>query len=220
MINKSDAHSKLSRLGNNFWLLLVVALVLQYIPFLSIPFNWLESYFHEISHGLAALLTGGSIVQIELFTNGAGLCTTLGGSTFVIAFSGYAGAVMWGVLMYKIAQLNNRVTHIASALLALLIVVSCLLWVRDLLTLFICLCLLALFLFSLKISHFPILPVVLKLFAIMVLLNSLKSPLYLIDNQNIGDGAMLASLTFIPEMVWIVIWSAIGASGIYYLRKS
>ena len=58
------------------------------IPIISIPFKWLDSYFHEISHGIAALVTGGEIIRIQLFTNGAGLCTTRGGSAFFISFFG------------------------------------------------------------------------------------------------------------------------------------
>ncbi len=197
----------------------VVAILLKQIPYLGIPFNWLESFFHELSHGIAALVSGGRIVQIQLFPNGAGLCTTQGGFAWLIAFSGYAGAVGWGVLIYKIGQLKSSVSRYFSAFLVLLLVVTCLLWVRDILTLFICLMLIALFTFSIKISHFNFLPVILKLFAIMVLLNSLSSPLYLIDGRGIGDGSALAELTFIPEIVWIIIWSIIGIFAIYKLGK-
>ena len=41
----------------HFFILLFVAIFLKQLPLITIPFNWLESYFHEISHGLAALLT-------------------------------------------------------------------------------------------------------------------------------------------------------------------
>ena len=49
-----------------FWLLLLAAIIIHQIPIISVPFKWLESYFHEISHGLAAVATGGRIVRIEL----------------------------------------------------------------------------------------------------------------------------------------------------------
>lgn len=206
---------------------MLLALILKNIPYLGIPFNWLESFFHELSHGLAALLSGGSIIQIQLFPNGAGLCTTQGGIAFLIAFSGYAGAVVWGVLIYKIAQwqtsfktsLTNNLSRYFSGFMVLLLALTCLLWVRDLLTLSICMVLLALFAVSMKMARFKFLPALLKLFAIMVLLNSLSSPLYLIDGRGIGDGSALAELTFIPEIIWIIIWSSIGGYGIYLLAK-
>lgn len=219
--------SWLARLGNNFWLLLLLALMVKNIPYVGIPFNWLESFFHELSHGLAALLSGGSIVQIQLFPNGAGLCTTQGGIAFLIAFSGYAGAVAWGVIIYKIADwqtslktsLSNNLSQYFSVFMVLLLVITCLLWVRDLLTLSICIALIFLFAISVKISRFKFLPILLKLIALMVLLNSLSSPLYLIDGRGIGDGSALAELTFIPEIIWIIVWSCIGGYGMYFLGK-
>ncbi|WNC70375.1 M50 family metallopeptidase [Thalassotalea nanhaiensis] len=206
-------------LTTNFWSLLVVAFVLKETPYIGIPFNWLESYFHELSHGLAALVTGGRILQIELFPNGAGLCTTQGGIAFIIAFSGYAGAVGWGVLIYRIAEFKSSISRYFSLFIVFVLALSCILWVRDLLTLVIILILIATFALSIKISHFNFLPVILKLFAIMVLLNSLSSPLYLLDGRGIGDGSALAEITFIPEIVWILIWSAIGIYSIFRLAK-
>ncbi|WP_405054124.1 M50 family metallopeptidase [Thalassotalea nanhaiensis] len=198
---------------------MVVAFVLKETPYIGIPFNWLESYFHELSHGLAALVTGGRILQIELFPNGAGLCTTQGGIAFIIAFSGYAGAVGWGVLIYRIAEFKSSISRYFSLFIVFVLALSCILWVRDLLTLVIILILIATFALSIKISHFNFLPVILKLFAIMVLLNSLSSPLYLLDGRGIGDGSALAEITFIPEIVWILIWSAIGIYSIFRLAK-
>ena len=128
-----------------FWLLLLAAIVIHQLPFVSIPFKWLESYFHEISHGLAALLTGGEIVQIQLFPNGAGLCTTRGGMAFLISFMGYAGATFWGLLIYSLASVHHKMAQLFSALLVMLIICSVVFWVRDLLTLIIVMSLLVLF---------------------------------------------------------------------------
>lgn len=201
----------------NFWILLVIAILVKQLPILQVGFNWLESYFHELSHGLAALFTGGQIVRIQLFTNGAGLCTTMGGSQLLISFAGYAGAVAWGVLIYKIANAKTSFSKYLSYFLVALISLSCILWVRDILTLLICLSLIALFYGCVRFSHLAALPVLLKLMAICVLLNSLQSPLYLIDGQGIGDGSALSDLTFIPEIVWIVIWCALGCFSIFWL---
>jgi peptidase M50B-like protein len=200
---------------------LLAAVVLRQIPFISIPFNWLESYFHEISHGIAALISGGSIIQIQLFTNGAGLCTTQGGSRFLVSFAGYAGAIIWGVMIYTIAMSHQRVAQIFTGFILLLIATSIALWVRDLLTLFICLVLFALFVYALKTNSFKKIQFSLQLAGMMVLLNSLYSPFYLLDGRSVGDGASLANLTLLPEFVWVLIWSAMGIATLYILaRKS
>jgi hypothetical protein len=202
-----------------FWLMLFTVIIILQLPFISIPFKWLESYFHEISHGLTALLTGGSIVQIQLFPNGAGLCTTRGGSAFFISLMGYGGAILWGSLIFYLASSHRKTAQIFSILLIGLLASSILLWVRDLLTLFIVIVLLMLVIAQLKYSSQKHLQTLLQLTGLLVLINSLMSPLYLLDGQAKGDGAALANMTFIPEIIWVVIWFLAALFATYRLSK-
>ena len=189
------------------------------LPFASVPFKWLESYFHEISHGLAAILTGGKIMQIELFPNGAGLCTTRGGSRFLISFMGYAGATLWGLLIYNLASAHQKVAQVFTLLLMLLLATSLVLWVRDILTLIILLVLFALFLMKFKLGKLKYFQLVLQFTGIMVLLNSLLSPFYLLDGRDLGDGASLANLTGVPEFIWVIVWFLCGLAAAYSLAR-
>mgnify|MGYP000105363428 FL=1 len=59
-----------------------------------------------------------------------------------------------------------------------------------------------------------------QLFGLLILLNSLSSPSYLLDGRHLGDGAALASMTFIPEIVWVLIWFSIALLGLYSLYKT
>jgi hypothetical protein len=202
-----------------FWLLLLAAIIVLQLPFVSIPFKWLESYFHEISHGLTALITGGSIVQIQLFPNGAGLCTTRGGSAFLISFMGYAGAILWGSMIYSLASIHRKVAQVFSVLLMCLLVFSIVLWVRDLLTFIIVSVLLMLVIAQFKFSSQRYRQKMVQITGLLVLLNSLQSPLYLLDGRSLGDGSALAQLTFIPELVWVLIWFAMALFAAFLLSK-
>lgn len=219
-IRSSSPKNKLNfRQRYQFWLMFLMAIIVLQLPVVSIPFKWLESYFHEISHGLTALLTGGSIVKIQLFPNGAGLCTTRGGSAFFISLMGYGGAILWGSLIFSLASMHRKVAHVFSILLAGLLVCSMLLWVRDLLTLIIVLVLLAMVLAQLRFSSQKYLQKLLQVTGLLVLINSLLSPLYLLDGQALGDGASLAALTFIPEIVWVALWFLTALFATYRLSK-
>jgi hypothetical protein len=204
----------------NFFILLIAAVIIKQLPLVSIPFNWLESYFHEISHGIAAILTGGSVLRIQLFANGAGLCTTQGGIGFVISFAGYAGATFWGWGIYKLASAHQRVAQGFSVLVFLLLVSSIIFWGRDLLTWFILAVLAALFLLTIKLTKLHYLQRLMQLFGLLILLNSLSSPSYLLDGRNLGDGAALSSMTFVPEFVWVLIWFSLALIALYSLYKS
>lgn len=207
--NDSDKHSFWQKY--QFYILLVLAIIFRQIPLISIPFNWLETYFHEIGHGIAALLTGGNIISIELFVNGAGLCTTEGGIRFFIVFFGYAGATIWGWAIYKLAGAHQRVAQAFSLCIAVLIFCSIIFWAKTLLTIFILGVLAAIFifisyLFFKKQRQMKFLQTLIQFFGLVVLLGSLISPFYLLDGRSLGDGATLASLTFLPEIVWVAIW--------------
>jgi hypothetical protein len=204
----------------HFFILLFIAIIIKQLPLISIPFNWLESYFHEISHGIAALLTGGKILQIQLFASGAGLCTTQGGVGFFISFAGYAGATLWGWGIYKLASTHQKVAQVFSAIIFILLISSIVFWGRDLLTWFILGVLALLFLLTFKLHKTHYLQRLMQLFGLLILLNSLSSPSYLLDGRHLGDGAALASSTLIPEFVWIFIWFAIALFALYSLYKT
>jgi len=204
----------------HFFILFFAAIVIKQLPLISIPFNWLESYFHEISHGIAAIVTGGSVLRIQLFANGAGLCTTQGGIAFVISFSGYAGATFWGWGIYKLASAHQRVAQSFSVLILLLIVSSIVFWGRDLLTWFILAVLAVLFVLTIKLKKLHYLQRLMQVFGLLILLNSLASPSYLLDGRNLGDGAALATMTFIPEFIWVLIWFLLALVALYSLYKS
>lgn len=189
------------------------------MPLISVPFNWLESYFHELSHGLAALVTGGRVVQIQLFPNGAGLCTTQGGIRFIISLMGYLGATLFGYFICRLAQGFQAQARWIYPVFIALMTLSLILWVRDVLTAFIIGVLIALFVVKWRFVKSHSLGLWLKFTGIIVLLNSVYSPLYLIDGRHLGDGASLASMTFIPEIIWALLWSASGIFALYLLIK-
>lgn len=202
-----------------FWLIFFLAFILLEIPIISIPLKWFESYFHEISHGLAAIISGGQIVKIQLFPNGAGLCTTRGGSTFLISFFGYAGAALWGMLIYWLASMHRRVAQIVSSVIGLLLIISLIFWIRDLLSFAIMAVLLLVILLKFKLQNLVYFTFILQLIGATVLLNSIKSPWYLLDGRSLGDGAALANLTMIPEIIWIGLWFTIGVICVIALAK-
>jgi hypothetical protein len=202
------------------YFLLVAAIVIRQIPIVSIPLNWLETYFHEISHGIAALLTGGEIINIQLFATGAGLCTTQGGISFLITFLGYAGATVWGWLIFKLANSHQRTAQIFSGVMIVLLLASIVLWARDLLTMIIIASLAVMFVFTVKMRKLYYLQLLLKFFGLSILLNSLFSPTYLFDGRDLGDGAALASMTMVPELVWVLLWCVLAFVALYSLIKS
>lgn len=104
---------------------------------LVLPIKYLTVFFHELSHGLAAVLTGGSIVRIEVSANLGGVCWTAGGIRFVVISAGYLGSLFWGSLIL-LGAVKTRYDQQITAGLGILLLAVTAIWVRNLEGIIIC----------------------------------------------------------------------------------
>jgi xanthosine utilization system XapX-like protein len=96
-----------------------IALVIWQLPGLSIaayPFRLFVTMIHELGHGLAAVLTGGSFLRFEVSPRGAGLAYTSGGSRFIIIQAGYLGTALFGAALLLITNRIKRPDYVAIGL--------------------------------------------------------------------------------------------------------
>lgn len=92
------------------------------------PLRVLVVFFHEASHGLAALATGGAIDSLRILPDESGLATTRGGSAFAVYSAGYLGSLAFGAIALVVAA-RTRLDRAAAAVLGALLVALTLLYV-------------------------------------------------------------------------------------------
>jgi hypothetical protein len=102
-----------------------------------LPLKLLVVFFHELSHGLAAVLTGGEIVSLSVNFQQGGLAITRGGSRFAILTAGYLGSLFIGVGLL-LAALRSRADRAILGATGAVMLVVLLVYVRDLATALIC----------------------------------------------------------------------------------
>jgi len=101
------------------------------------PFTILATWFHEMGHGLAAILTGGRFERLLIYPDGSGVALSLmpaDASALADAFVSAAGPLgppVAGALLLM-ASRNRRGTRAALAVLAAVLLLSTLIWVRSL----------------------------------------------------------------------------------------
>ncbi len=98
----------------------VAVILLWNTPFLY-PLKVLVVFFHEISHGLVALIGGANNVTITLSPNEGGRAWADGGSHFLMANAGYIGSLAWGsglVLCSAYTKRDSLVTFVLGLILA------------------------------------------------------------------------------------------------------
>lgn len=111
-------------------LLIVGVIVLWNYPVLY-PLKLLVVFFHESSHALMTIVTGGSIREMVVTSNQGGHVSSIGGSRLLTLNAGYLGSLVWGAVIYLLA-LKSRWDKVISGVLGLIVVVITLLFVRNL----------------------------------------------------------------------------------------
>ncbi|RME89102.1 MAG: M50 family peptidase [Candidatus Hydrogenedentota bacterium] len=92
---------------------LALALILLWDNPLMSPFRIFVVYLHEISHALGAIVTGGAVKKLVVNLNESGYTTTVGGSFFITAISGYIGSIVFGGMML-LSSLGNHFTRLSA----------------------------------------------------------------------------------------------------------
>ena len=111
-------------------LALMIAVWLLWNTQVIYPLKILVVFFHELSHGLMTLITGGRIVEIHLTAAEGGLCISEGGNRFLILSAGYLGSLAFGGTILMLAAKTKHDRRISRALGAIVLLV-CLIWVRP-----------------------------------------------------------------------------------------
>ena len=112
---------------------LVAALVayLLWDSALLLPVKLFVVFLHELSHGLAALASGGSIERIELSADQGGVCFTRGGWRFLVLSAGYLGSLAWGAALLLLGA-RTKADRAVVATLGLTTLLVTLVYVRSL----------------------------------------------------------------------------------------
>jgi len=114
--------------------LLGVLLVIIFIAWnssLLYPLKILVVFFHESSHALATVITGGKVMEMVVVAEQGGHVVSLGGSRFITLNAGYLGSLFWGVIIYLVAA-GTRVDRPAMFILGSIIIIITLAFVTAL----------------------------------------------------------------------------------------
>ncbi|MEW6363398.1 MAG: M50 family metallopeptidase [Acidobacteriota bacterium] len=173
------------------------------------PLKILVVLLHEISHGIAAVLTGGEILQMVVDANQGGRCWVQGGNLFVILTAGYLGSMLWGALILIVAA-RTRYDRAVSAAIGLFLLIITLLYVRSAFGFSVGLLFSVAMIMAAWKLPVGVNDIVLKVIGIT---SCLYAILDIIDDvlrrPGIGsDADMLASHTGIPSLVWGSLWVA------------
>jgi hypothetical protein len=181
---------------------------------------------HELGHAVAALLTGGQVVSIQIFPEEGGLTTTRGGWLFVILSAGYLGGMLaGGVLLYLSS--HRRWGRVLMIMLAALIALSTLLFFRNFFgVVYGLLAAAAMFFCAYRLpiaANFYVVRFIAIASCLYALLD-IRSDLFTFAPAGSGivkDAVALSRLTGIPSIIWAGLWMVISlVMLVFFLSRS
>ncbi len=136
---ESKLNTSVDRIGI-WWLIgaAVATIALWQIPYgdyILYPFSILATWFHEMGHGLAAILLGGDFRQLQIFANGSGFAEY--SSRFnpivraLVAAAGPMGPPIAGAILI-LASRSFKTASLSLKILGGFLLFSVLIWVRSL----------------------------------------------------------------------------------------
>jgi hypothetical protein len=169
---------------------------------------------HEISHGAAALVTGGRVERITLDPMQGGATYARGGNAFIMLSAGYLGSLLWGLLLIRLSRgATTRVRKSTMALGILLMLVSVAV-VRGWFGLPFGLLVGLVLIFIGRRASVPFqrgVLLVLGVTSAMYALLDIRSDVLQRPGLR-SDAFMLSELTGIPTIVWGIVWIGLGAT--------
>lgn len=197
--------------------MLVVYLILRFIggsfgQLVLYPVTLLVTFLHDFGHALGALLSGGSVVGLNIAPDGSGYTTTRGGSAALILMGGYLGSAILGNILFYIGVRKKTLTDTTLKVLAGLMAFSGIIWFES----FVSTGLLFVFAVSLWLIAART-----NWDQDVLMFLGLAAVLYIIQDFRVGPQSDLAKyeqvVGIFPAQVWTYIW--LGAAAIlFYLN--
>lgn len=202
-------------------LFIMLAVVYLWNTWVVYPLKILVVFFHELSHGLMAVITGGSIKEIRIVAAQGGVAVTAGGNRFLTLSAGYLGSLVLGGVILVLATRTRYDQTIATVIGGLMILIS-LLFVRPIISfgiffgLLAGLAMIAAGKYLSEDSNDFILKVI-GLTSCLYAVLDIKSDV--LDRPYLrSDARMLAELTHLPTIFWGLLWITIAViAAVFFL---
>jgi len=186
--------------------LIIIYFLLKYvIPFWDYaiyPINLFVTFLHEFWHALFAILTGWSVLEIEVNSDGSWLATTSGWWRSFVLMGWYIGSAIFGNILLRIWLKDTK--HLSEKILYTLAVMMILVWIIW---------------FSSLMSFFILLILSLALAVLARYTNYDKvilqflwvaSILFIIEDFNVWPSSDLSKFSdiflLVPQSVWMIVW--------------
>ncbi len=201
--------------------ILTLPLILFWDSALVAPLKLLVVTAHEAGHSLAALATGGEVIDLLVSLHASGHATFRGGNQIIVLNAGYVASILAAVALLWLAKdpLGSRV---GGVLFGLYLIFAGFNWFEPASAAYLGLLAVGSFIaFLIPFARTEVAENVLQtvgVFSAIYAVNDLVIDLFLAQSPS-SDAAQLARLTELPALVWGGLWAALAFAVLYGMRR-
>jgi hypothetical protein len=207
-----------------FELILLLSLLLFFLilwnTFLLYPIKLFTVIFHELSHGIAGILSGGVILGLKFDSNFGGICIIEGGNSVAVASAGYIGSLIFGSLLF-ISSFKKYFSYwicISYGIVLILITANLLTAKFEII---VSLLISVLLFLSIRFLKWEIHSFIMKLIGLtscVYVLFDIRNDLFASAERQ-TDAQIIFLLTGIPIFIWATLWFLIAVATVFFLLR-
>ena len=214
--------TKVQKQSLEFSVLAIISLISFFFwdSFLIYPIKIFVVLTHEISHGLATILTGGKLQSILLTSTLGGASYTVGGNKFIIASAGYLGSLSFGAALF-ISGYNTSLRKVVGVIIAILLILFAANFISSSLGRILAVVFALLFIILPFYTDEIVNTYFFKIFgliSIFYVVIDIKEDLFS-DIYRPSDAQFISEITSIPVMYWSIFWFLISITVIVFLIR-
>lgn len=175
---------------------------------------------HELSHGIAALISGGSINEISFNENLGGYCEVKGGVPILIANAGYLGSLIWGSYFLLISK-YDKYSKYTSFVLSILLIITAIFFINPGFPFYATLIFASTLFFSAQFFPADINSYFLKIIGLiscLYVIVDIRQDI-LTKSDGINDAVILKDITGINQYLWGGIWLIISLTVTFFVVR-
>ncbi len=168
------------------------------------PVRLFVTFLHEFGHAIGAVITGGSVLDVQINADGSGFTKSMGGNRAVTIMGGYLGSALFGNILFYIGARGQKMVKPMLGLVILSMIVTGFVWFNSVYTTCVLIGFSLVFAFIMMKTNFG---------AELLMFIGLASVLYIIQDFNVGPTSDLKAyeevMVVLPAQVWMYIWLGI-----------
>jgi len=198
--------------------LILIAAFIFWDSFILFPVKLFAVIFHELSHVIVSLFTGGSIKSVEILNSLGGITSGTQSNEVAVLLTGYPGSLILGIVLYLSAK-HEKAPLFILPFISLLYFLFGIFYVKNSFGIITSVAIALFFALLILVKNKSILHLILKtlsLLSIVYVINDIIRDTFMTTNLY-SDAVRLEQVTGVSDKIWGAGWLVLALTALVFI---